>query len=249
MNPNQAIYWYKKAAENGQSHAFARLGDFFKDGIGVERDEEQAFLYYKKSAEKGDDYGAVELALCYLYGTGTTQDTKLAFIWMKKAKDAGNEVAAEMLKVMNEAYNKYFGSQGDKTYISQGNTTTILMDKRNGVYYLPCKINGIKADFVFDTGAGAISISSSFAKELSSRGLLTNNDYLGKAKSEVADGRVSDVIVVNIKDVEIGGMHLRDVKALVKEQMNAPLLLGQTAIEKLGRITIDGYKLIIHRDR
>ena len=38
-----------------------------------------------------------------------------------------------------------------------------------------------------------------------------------------------------------------EMAAVVKEQLNAPLLLGQTAIEKLGKITIDGCKLIIHK--
>lgn len=166
---------------------------------------------------------------------------------MQKAKNAGNETAGEMIEVMKEAYKNYYGSQKDYTYISQGNTITILMEKRNNIYYLPCKINGISADFVFDTGAGAISISAGFANELTRRGLLTNSDTLGKAKSRVADGREVDATIVNIKDVEIGGMHLKDVAAVVKEQLNAPLLLGQTAIEKLGRITIDGCKLIIHK--
>ena len=40
-----------------------------------------------------------------------------------------------------------------------------------------------------------------------------------------------------------------NVKATIKQQQNAPLLLGQSAIEKLGKITIDGYKLIIHKAR
>ena len=63
----------------------------------------------------------------------------------------------------------------------------------------------------------------------------------------IADGNTTDVLVVNIKDVEIGGLHLNNVIATIKQQQNAPLLLGQSAIEKLGKITIDGYKLIIHR--
>ena len=122
------------------------------------------------------------------------------------------------------------------------------MNKRNSVYYVPCKINGLKADFVFDTGAGAISLSSDFASRLVDMGLLSDNDVAGKTNSRIADGSVSQVLVVNIKDVEIGGLHLKNVRATIKEQQNAPLLFGQSAIEKLGKITIDGYKLIIHRN-
>ena len=122
------------------------------------------------------------------------------------------------------------------------------MDKRNSVYYVPCKINGLKADFIFDTGAGAISLSAGFAENLTNMGKLSKSDILGKTQTITADGRVHDAIVVNIKDVEIGGLHLYNVKATIKEQQNAPLLLGQSAIEKLGKITIDGYKLIIHKE-
>ena len=122
-----------------------------------------------------------------------------------------------------------------------------IMKKNNSVYYVPCKINGLKADFIFDTGAGMISLSAGFADKLIELGLLSKKDVIGQGSSMTADGRTHTVLVANIKDVEIGGLHLYNVKATIKEQQNAPLLLGQSAIEKLGKVTIDGYKLIIHR--
>ena len=122
------------------------------------------------------------------------------------------------------------------------------MRKNGNVYYVPCRINGISANFVFDTGASLISLSSGFANELLRQGKLTQNDYVGQGNSINADGRTQPVSIVNIKDVEIGGLHLTNVTASIKEQQNAPLLLGQSAIEKLGKITIDGSKLIIHRE-
>ena len=39
-----------------------------------------------------------------------------------------------------------------------------------------CKINGIQADFIFDTGAGMISLSSSFAQSLYYKG-LSESDF------------------------------------------------------------------------
>ena len=93
-----------------------------------------------------------------------------------------------------------------------------------------------------------ISLSAGFAEKLIEQGLISRDDVLGQANSFVADGRSQAVTVVNIKDVEIGGLHLYNVKATIREQQNAPLLLGQSAIEKLGKVTIDGYKLIIHRN-
>ncbi len=249
MDIQKAVYWYKKAAEKENISAQAALGYFYETGIGVEKDEEKAFSLYKRAAEKGDSFGQKMLAFAYYEGNGTPKNGKLALYWMEKAKENGDEGAEKILPsletlVMNE---KEYGDTSTEGLNSKS-SITVLMDKRNTVYYVPCKINGVKADFIFDTGAGAISLSSYFANELIKQGKLTDNDYIGEGSSRIADGSISSVLVVNIKDVEIGGLHLYNVKAVIKEQQNAPLLLGQTAIEKLGRITIDGYKLIIHRE-
>lgn len=104
------------------------------------------------------------------------------------------------------------------------------------------------ANFVFNTGASTISLSAGFANELIRQGKLSQNDYVGQANTKIADGTIQEVVIVNIKDVEIGGLHLKDVRATIKEQQNAPLLLGQSAIQKLGRITKDDCKLVIHRN-
>ena len=214
------------------------------------KDEKRAFSLYKQSAEKGCVDGQRMLAFAYYYATGTPKDGDLAVYWMKKAKDNGDDAAEKILKDLQFLvdYEKgYYGKEVAGKDV--GSSTTVIMNKRNSIYYVPCKINGLKADFVFDTGAGAISLSSGFAKRLVEMGVLSDNDITGRAKSFIADGSVSEVLVVNIKDVEIGGLHLYNVKATIKQQQNAPLLLGQSAIEKLGKITIDGYKLIIHREK
>jgi clan AA aspartic protease (TIGR02281 family) len=218
-------------------------------GIGVIKDEKKAFSLYKQSAEKGCAYGQRLLAFAYYDAIGTPKDGDLAVYWMKKAKDNGDEAAEEILNDLQFLvdYDKgYHGQQVAGKEMSS--SITVIMNKRNSVYYVHCKINGLKADFVFDTGAGAISLSSDFAKRLVDMGVLSDNDITGRGKSMIADGNTTDVLVVNIKDVEIGGLHLNNVIATIKQQQNAPLLLGQSAIEKLGKITIDGYKLIIHRN-
>ena len=250
MNLNQAFSWYKKAADQGHLISITSLGSLYENGVVVPRDEGKAFSYYKQAAEKGEDLAQQMLSFCYYYGTGTPKDNRLAIYWMKKAKENGNKQAAEcldnLIKIVSLEEN-YPDSQSFG-YGGTDNTITILMNKRDGIYYLPCKINGLKADFVFDTGAGAISLSSYFARCLIEQGLMSELDIKGRIQTRVADGRTSDALVANIKDVEIGGLHLYNVAAIIKEQQNAPLLLGQTAIEKLGKITIDGYKLIIHRE-
>ena len=253
--PN-AIKWYKKAVDNDVACAMCSLGFMYELGIGVQQDYKKAFEYYKMSAERGDSSGQLFLAYCYFDGNGTPKNASTAIYWATKARDSGSSSAKEVLEQMKrlvELDNRIASEEKDiksnnsvRSYDPSG-TTVVLMKKINSLYYVPCKINGVKADFVFDTGASNISLSAGFAQILVSRGLLSNEDIKGQGKSIIADGSITSTTFVNIKDVEIGGLHLYNVRAGIKERQNAPLLLGQSAIEQLGRITIDGYRLIIHK--
>lgn len=123
--------------------------------------------------------------------------------------------------------------------------TIIQMEESGGVYKIPCLINGAKMKMVFDTGASNVSLSENMANYLLENDYLTNNDFIGKGESTTANGDVVNHVSVNLKDIEIAGLHLHNVVAVVIEGQNAPLLLGQSAIGKLGPIEINGNKLII----
>ena len=126
---------------------------------------------------------------------------------------------------------------------------TITMEESGGVYKVPCTVNGLKMKFVFDTGASMVSLSQSMASFMLDNGYLSENDYIGKSQTQIADGSIIDVLVVNLKDFEVGGFHLSNVTATVKEGQNVPLLMGQSAIEKLGKVSLSGNKLIIHKPK
>ncbi len=113
------------------------------------------------------------------------------------------------------------------------------MKKVNGVYYIPIRVNGTEMDFIFDTGAGIISMSYLEASFLYKQGKITDDDLLGKEDMRDATGNISEGTVINLKEVAIGNIKLYNVRAIVTDNVNAPLLLGQTALEKFGRITID----------
>lgn len=126
---------------------------------------------------------------------------------------------------------------------------TIVMEETNGVYKIPCSVNGLKMKFIFDTGASVVSISQSMAEYMFDNDYLTEKDIIGKAQTQIADGSLVNVNLINIKDFEVAGFHLKNVTATVKEGQNVPLLMGQSAIEKLGRVSIEGNKLIIHKPK
>lgn len=123
--------------------------------------------------------------------------------------------------------------------------TSIEMEEENGIYKVPCKVNGLKLKFIFDTGASSVSISSTIANMMFENGYLSEEDILGSGKTQIANGDIINNTIINIREIEISGLHLKDVRAVVIHQQTAPLLLGQSAIQKLGKVSIVGNRLLI----
>lgn len=123
---------------------------------------------------------------------------------------------------------------------------TITMEESGGVYKVPCVVNGAKMKFIFDTGAATVCLSESMAEYLLDNDYISNEDIVGVGTSVVADGSEVQHLRIILRDIEIGGLHLYDVEASIIEGQRAPLLLGQTAIQKLGKISIEGNELIIN---
>ena len=117
--------------------------------------------------------------------------------------------------------------------------TIIKMTKRDGVYYIPCKINGSNMEFIFDTGASDITMSLTETLFLYKQGTLTNADFVGKQQYQIANGDVEEGTIVKLKTVEIGSLTLKDVQASIINNEKAPLLLGQSALNRFGKISID----------
>ena len=117
--------------------------------------------------------------------------------------------------------------------------TTIKMTKKGGVYEIPCKINGTSMEFIFDTGASDITISLTEAMFLYKQGTLSDDDFLGTQQYQIANGAIEEGTVINLSTVEIGDRTLYNVKASIIHNMEAPLLLGQSALSKYGKISID----------
>lgn len=124
---------------------------------------------------------------------------------------------------------------------------TIIMEKDGGVYKIPCLVNGAKMKFIFDTGAATVCLSESMAEYLLDNDYISKEDIVGVGTSIVADGSEVEHLKIILKDIEIGGLHLNDVEASIIEGQRAPLLLGQSAIQKLGKISIENNHLIIEQ--
>ena len=115
----------------------------------------------------------------------------------------------------------------------------IDMEKKDGVRYVWIEVNGLPLKFIFDTGASSIFISPAEALVLVKQGTLDENDIVGQEKYQDATGGISEGTIINLKEVKIGSRILRNVKASVSDNIESPLLLGQSALEQFGSIEID----------
>lgn len=117
---------------------------------------------------------------------------------------------------------------------------TVRMRKMSGnTYLVSCKVNGLPLDFIFDTGASSVTLSRKQAQFMLRNGYLSRSDIVGSSSYQTASGDIAIGMVIKLKKIEISGLVLNNVEATIINSDSAPLLLGQSALSRLGKIQID----------
>lgn len=132
------------------------------------------------------------------------------------------------------------------SFYSYGEERIKMNIDESGIYTIPCEVNGLKLRFVFDTGASDVHLSLLEAAFMIKNGYITREDIIGAEKYSMADGSIEENAIVNLKEIKIGHISLKNVQACISSNINAPILLGQSAIRKMGKYTIDNDFLILH---
>lgn len=114
-----------------------------------------------------------------------------------------------------------------------------MKPKGSGIYEIACKINDLPLNFIFDTGASDISISQTEANFMLKNGFLKSSDIQGKQRYMDANGDIEIGTKVLLRRVDFGTVVLENVSASIVNNKNAPLLFGQSALGKYGKIVID----------
>lgn len=124
---------------------------------------------------------------------------------------------------------------------SNSNNAKVIQMTRmpGGTYEIPCYVNGLALKFIFDTGASDVSISLTEAQFMFKNGYLNEEDILGTQYYSIANGDIAEGTTIRIRKLEFGGVTLYNVDAAIVHELQAPLLLGQSAISRLGKIQID----------
>ncbi len=215
-------------------------------------DKEKAIEVLNKVLEK-DDEGNYYNAAC-LYSLMGEKEKSISYL--RKAFESGYRKFSQVKRdrdlinirstkefeaLMNEYEEKQrleIMEEKDNAVYEQ-KSEEIPFTKDGGVCKVKCSINNLPLHFIFDTGASNVSISSVEATFMLKNDYLTSSDIIGKQNFMTADGNISEGTIINLRDVKLGTLHLKDVKASVVRNQSAPLLLGQSVLSKLGKIEID----------
>lgn len=80
----QAVYWFRKIAEQGIAGGQMSLGAMYLQGRGVSYDPAEAARWLRKAAEQDDYYAQYLLSTLYEQGLGVSKDAEQAAYWKTK---------------------------------------------------------------------------------------------------------------------------------------------------------------------
>lgn len=208
------------------------------------------------SNDTTDGFSTIYNAACLYARVG---DRAKALEYLKQAIEKGAPVGhalqdADLESLRNEPEFKSLidehtsgGSKDKEAESAVIETVEIPFTKESGVTKVKCAINGLPLYFVFDTGAADVTMSMVEANFMLKNDYVKPSDVIGSALYVDANGDISEGTVINLKNVDFGGLQLENVRASVVRNQKAPLLLGQSVLGRLGKIQIDNndMKLII----
>lgn len=96
----QALEWYRKAADQGDTAAQNNLGLAYENGLGVTKDEQRALDWYLRAASTGFAEAQANLGLLYMKGRAVPKDERQAADWFRKAAEQGLASAQTHLGAM-----------------------------------------------------------------------------------------------------------------------------------------------------
>lgn len=88
-SPEQAFYYFQKAADHGDIDALVKLALCWLEGDGVTQDISKAIKYFRLAADQGDADAAHRLSIVYSTGVGVPVDPAAATKWLELAAAFG----------------------------------------------------------------------------------------------------------------------------------------------------------------
>ena len=119
---------------------------------------------------------------------------------------------------------------------------TAVPRQSDGHYWADARVNGFPVRFMVDTGATTVALPAELAREMGVSGDTVRYDQ----KVTTANGAV-EAASVYIDTIDIGGLQIHGVEALIVEQGLDIPLLGMSYLNRLSRLEVTPDKLVLHR--
>ena len=162
---------------------------------------------------------------------------------VKQYRDAWEAHLAAERKLLDPRATE--GTKSSAPTAAKHGVSEIAFTRTGGVTQVPCTINGLPLHFVFDTGASDVTLSSVEALFMFKNGYLKPTDVIGRRAYLTASGDVVEGTSVRLRSVTFGGLTLDNVRASITHSQDAPLLLGQSVLSRLGKVEIDNHTNVI----
>lgn len=128
-NKAEAAMWLRRAADQGETNAPFLLGQMYKFGTGVVKDQFESAKWYKQAADVGDVNAQNMMGYIYRSGDGVPQDDVESANWYRKAAEQG-EVHAQYQ--MGFIYYNGLGVEEDYTEAAKWSRKAAEQGDENG---------------------------------------------------------------------------------------------------------------------
>jgi hypothetical protein len=99
-NDALAVYWFRRAAEQGYLPAWTELCWHFEHGRGLPREVQGAAQCYRRTAEQGEAKAQWRVGLMYAGPHGTAADYAVAADWARKSAEQGHPWGQSLLAAL-----------------------------------------------------------------------------------------------------------------------------------------------------
>lgn len=134
-NARQAVFWYRRAANHGNSSAQNSLGVCLSMGRGIRKNEQEALFWLKKAFRHGDPCAANNIATIY----NNWENQRRALFWYQQAANRNDDDA-----FVEIGWRYYYGKGVKRDYQTAieyyqkaiHSPTITEAGKQNAMYYL-----------------------------------------------------------------------------------------------------------------
>jgi tetratricopeptide (TPR) repeat protein len=114
-----------------------------------------------------------------------------------------------------------------------------------GTFDVKGSINGLELKMLYDTGASNVTISKLEEDFMLKNGYLSEADFVGENRFQLANGADVKGRLYVVKDFELGGEVIHNVEITAMPNAKAHILLGQSVMARFGKFVIDNQRNVI----